>query len=60
MKPRKKRNRGYAAKQARGNQMYGPGCCAHKITSHQVQAAKEKAYKRGHFIGTPLWLQEST
>lgn len=29
MTKRKKRDRGYAAKRARGNMMYGPGCCAH-------------------------------
>lgn len=29
MARKKRRDRGYAAKKARGNQMYGPGCCAH-------------------------------
>jgi len=29
-KARGKRSR-YAEKQARGQQMYGPGCCAHRI-----------------------------
>lgn len=29
MAKRKQRNRGYAAKRARGDMMYGPGCCAH-------------------------------
>lgn len=32
MTERKQRNRGYAAKRARGEQMYGPGCCAHDRT----------------------------
>lgn len=29
MTKKKQRNRGYAAKKRRGDQMYGPGCCAH-------------------------------
>ncbi len=29
MAKRKQRNRGYAAKRASGQMMYGPGCCAH-------------------------------
>lgn len=32
----------YAAKKESGNQMYGPGCCGHKITASQVAAAKAK------------------
>lgn len=29
MAKKKRRDRGYAAKKARGDMMYGPGCCAH-------------------------------
>lgn len=35
----------YAAKVANGNQMYGPGCCAHRVTDAQLQAAKKNASK---------------
>lgn len=37
----------YSEKKARGNQMYGPGCCAHTITSAQITAAKDAARKAG-------------
>lgn len=33
----------YAKKFRNGNQMYGPGCCAHSITQAQVDAAKRDA-----------------
>jgi hypothetical protein len=33
----------YAAKVARGQQMYGPGCCAHKVSHERVQAAIREA-----------------
>lgn len=33
----------YAKKVAEGNQMYGPGCCAHKVTPAQIAAAKKRA-----------------
>lgn len=39
----------YAQKIERGEQMYGPGCCAHKVTAGQIQAAKTEAHRRGHF-----------
>jgi hypothetical protein len=39
----------YGEKREAGNQMYGPGCCAHKVTDSQVQKAREAAEKRGHF-----------
>lgn len=28
----------YAAKKESGRQMYGPGCCAHRITAAQIAA----------------------
>ena len=37
----------YAAKRDRGDMMYGPGCCAHKVTSQQIAAAKQKAREEG-------------
>lgn len=45
-----KRSR-YAEKKARGNQMYGPGCCAHTITATQIQNVKEQARRSGHTKG---------
>lgn len=33
----------YKEKQMRGEQMYGPGCCAHKLTAAQIDAAKRRA-----------------
>lgn len=32
----------YAAKKAAGNQMYGPGCCAHRITPAQLDANRRR------------------
>jgi hypothetical protein len=43
----------YAEKRDGGNQMYGPGCCAHKVTDAQVAAGKERARARGHFDAPP-------
>lgn len=39
----------YAEKRESGRMMYGPGCCAHKVTNAQVSASIERARKRGHF-----------
>lgn len=39
----------YATKRDQGQQMYGPGCCAHKVTDSQINAAKDRARDRGHF-----------
>lgn len=33
----------YAAKKEAGNQMYGPGCCAHSVTQPQLNAARARA-----------------
>ncbi len=33
----------YASKVSSGKQMYGPGCCAHTVTSSRIEAAKEAA-----------------
>lgn len=30
----------YAEKKARGNMMYGPGCCAHSLTTEQMRAIR--------------------
>lgn len=37
----------YAKKVAAGNQMYGPGCCAHKVSPSQIAAAKKRAFDEG-------------
>ena len=44
----------YAAKRDAGQQMYGPGCCAHKITDAQVRAAKDRA-ERARPRPLPRW-----
>ena len=33
----------YAEKRAKGNMMYGPGCCGHTITPERIEKAKETA-----------------
>lgn len=33
-------NSEYAKKVARGNQMYGPGCCAHKLTPERMASIR--------------------
>lgn len=43
----------YAEKRDRGNQMYGPGCCGHKITMAQIEKCKAEARERRHFLWTP-------
>ncbi len=43
----------YAEKRARGNQMYGPGCCAHKISEDRVAAARERARRNGAYDRRP-------
>lgn len=45
----------YAEKRDRGDQMYGPGCCAHKVTLSQVNAAKDAAKASGHKFWSPTW-----
>lgn len=32
----------YAQKVARGGQMYGPGCCAHKLTQERMDAIRKR------------------
>jgi hypothetical protein len=44
----------YAKKVAAGNQMYGPGCCAHRITDAQMAARRNEARIRGHFDNKPM------
>lgn len=46
MAKRKQRNRGYAAKRARGNMMYGPGCCAHDRTITEEDRRRFEALRR--------------
>lgn len=41
----------YAKKLMGGNQMYGPGCCAHTVTQAQINKRKEEARRNGHFRG---------
>jgi hypothetical protein len=43
-----KGNSPYAKKVQRGEQMYGPGCCAHKVTDAQIAAARKRAREEGH------------
>ena len=42
----------YAAKRESGQQMYGPGCCAHKVTPAEIERARQRAQERGHFART--------
>ena len=44
----------YKEKFDNGNQMYGPGCCAHKVTPAQVDKVKRDADARGHFRKSPV------
>lgn len=47
----------YGQKRASGNMMYGPGCCAHKVTPERIAAAKREAHERGHFAARgSAWL----
>ena len=32
----------YAKKVAAGNQMYGPGCCAHKLAQERMEAIRRR------------------
>lgn len=43
----------YAQKRDGGQQMYGPGCCAHKIMDSQIATAKDRARRNGHFDTPP-------
>lgn len=36
----------YAAKKMAGKQMYGPGCCAHRITSEQIASNRRRVAQR--------------
>ncbi len=46
----------YGKKRASGNMMYGPGCCAHKVSPEQIAKAKQAARERGHFAPAYSWL----
>ena len=48
----------YADKQRRGEQMYGPGCCAHGITSEQMAATRRRARESG-LAQTGVYFQTS-
>lgn len=43
----------YAQKKDGGNQMYGPGCCGHKLTQKQVEDVKAKVREQRHWSWTP-------
>lgn len=45
----------YREKQDRGDQMYGPGCCGHRITAAQCEAARARARSSDHKFWTPGW-----
>lgn len=52
MSTQKQRSK-YAEKRDRGMQMYGPGCCGHKLTLAQLDAHRLRIKKEGHFFWTP-------
>jgi hypothetical protein len=39
----------YAMKVRAGQQMYGPGCCGHRITETQVREHRAELRRSGHF-----------
>lgn len=45
----------YKAKVDAGNQMYGPGCCGHKITQQRIEAAREEAIREGRIKLMRSW-----
>ena len=54
MRLRSKESRGitlgnslYAQKVKRGEQMFGPGCCGHRLTADRIAAAKRLAREEG-------------
>lgn len=48
----------YADKVKSSEQMYGPKCCAHSVSSEQVAAAKRRARESGHFL-TGMWFADA-
>lgn len=38
----------YADKVKKGEQMYGPGCCAHRISNEQLAAVRRRARENEH------------
>lgn len=48
----------YADKVKSGTQMYGPGCCAHKVSSEQMAATRRRARESGHFQ-TGMWFADA-
>ena len=51
----------YAAKREQNNMMYGPGCCAHKVTPQQIAAARQRAREEGRLKNTgPIFVKEET
>lgn len=57
----------YKTKQEAGNQLYGPGCCAHTVSEQQVRKAKENAryngtYRESYYVsrrGHEVWREEN-
>lgn len=43
----------YAEKRDGGKQMYGPGCCAHRITVAQIERRKAEVRAEKHFLWVP-------
>ena len=44
----------YAAKVQAGNQMYGPGCCAHTVPESRLRDRREELNRIGWFRN-PIW-----
>lgn len=38
----------YRQKRERGNQLYGPGCCAHSVQHAQIEYRKNAAREHNH------------
>lgn len=43
----------YAKKRDSGKQMYGPGCCGHKLTMAQLDKHRAEVRESRHFFWTP-------
>lgn len=43
----------YATKRDSGKQMYGPGCCGHKLTLQQLDRYRAEVREARHYMWTP-------
>lgn len=46
----------YSAKRNSGRQMYGPGCCAHRVTATQILANRERVAERDRREGKRIYI----